>query len=93
MKSYNSSRNEGRSVVAKWFTRILKNRIFSKYMTAISKGSSINNLSELVDEYNNIVHRSFQMKPADVKAEFYIKIAVTFNTKQPKFEAGDHVRP
>ena len=56
-----STFNEGKSVVAERVIRTLKNKIF-KHMTAISK----NVLNDIVNKYNNIIHRTIEMKPIDV---------------------------
>ena len=58
--------NEGKSVVAERFIGTLKNRTY-KYITLISKNVYINKLDEIVDKYNNTYHRTFKMKPVDVK--------------------------
>ena len=47
-----STYNEGESVVAERFIRILKNKIY-KHMTTISKNVYFNVLDDIVDEYNN----------------------------------------
>ena len=61
-----STHNEGKSLIAERFIRILKNKIY-KYMTSISKNMYIDKLDDIVDVYNNIYHRSIKMKPIDVK--------------------------
>ena len=60
-----STHNEGKSVVAEGFIRTLNNKIY-KYMTSISKNVYINNLDNIVTEYN-LYHRAIKMKLADVK--------------------------
>ena len=52
-----STYNEGKSVVAERFIRTLKNKIF-KHVTAISKNVYFDVLDEIVNKYNNIVHRT-----------------------------------
>ena len=52
-----STYNEGKSVVAERFIRTLKNKIF-KHMTDISKTISFDGLDDIVDIYNNTVHRT-----------------------------------
>ena len=47
-----SSHNEGKSAVAEKFIRTLKNKIY-KYMTSISNNAYIDQLADLVNEYNN----------------------------------------
>ena len=44
-----STRNEGKSVVAEGFIRILKNKIY-KYMTSISKNVYIDKLDDIVNK-------------------------------------------
>ena len=83
--------NEGKSVVAERFIRTLKNKIY-KYMTAISKNVYIDELDDIVNEYNNTYHRTIKMKPVDVKDNTYIDFGKDFNDKDPKFEVGDYVR-
>ena len=81
-----SAHNEGKSVVAERFIRKIKNKIY-KYMTSISKNVYIDKLDDMVNEYNNIYHRTIKMKPIDVKDNTYINI-----DNDPKFKVGDHVR-
>ena len=86
-----STHNEGKSVVAERFIRSIKNRIY-KYMTFISKHVYIDKLDDIVDEYNNIYHRTIKMKPIDAKNNTYIKIDKEVNDNDPKFKVSDHVR-
>ena len=60
-----SSYHEGKSVVAERFITILKNKIF-KHVTVISKNVYFDVLNDIVDKYNNTVHRTIKMKPIDV---------------------------
>ena len=83
--------NEGKSVVTEIFIRTIKNKIY-KYMTSISKNVYIDELDDIVDEYNNTYHRTIKMKPIDVKYNTYININKEVNDKDPKFKVGDHVR-
>ena len=86
-----SIHNEGKSIVAERFLRILKSKIY-KYMTQISKNVYINKLHDIVNEYNNTYHRTIKMKPVDVKDNTYIDFKKEVNDKDPKFKVGDHVR-
>ena len=86
-----STFNNKQSVVAERFIRALKNKIY-KYMTAISKNVYINNLDDIVKEYNNTYHRTIKMKHIDVKGNTYIDFKKEINNKDPKFKIGDHVR-
>ena len=65
-----STHNEGKSVVAERFIRTIKNKIY-KHMTSISKNVYIDNLDDIVNEYNNTKHRATKMKPIDVKHNTY----------------------
>ena len=65
-----STYNEGKSVVAERFIRTLKNKIF-KHLTAISKNVYFNALDDIVDKYNNTVHKSIKMKPIHVIYDSY----------------------
>ena len=86
-----STYNEGKSVVAERFIRALENKIF-KYMTAVSKNVYFDVLDDIVDKYNNTVHRSIKMKPIDITSDSYAEYNEDFNKKDPKFKVGDHVR-
>ena len=86
-----SIHNERKSVVAERFIKILKTKIY-KYMTSISKNVYIDNLDDVVGEYNNAYHRTIKMKPVDVEDNTYIDFEKEVNDKDPKFKVGDHVR-
>ena len=66
-----STYNEGKPVVAERFIRTLKNKIF-KHMTAISKNVYFDVLDDIVNKYNNTVHRTIQMKYINVKDNTYV---------------------
>ena len=86
-----STFNEGKSVVAERFIRTLKNKIF-KRMTAISKNIYFDVLDDIVNKYNNTVHRTIKMKPIEVTDNSFAEYNREFNKKGPKFKVGDHVR-
>ena len=73
-----STYNEGKSAVAERFIRTLKNKIF-KQMTAVSKNVYFDVLDDIVDKYNNAVHRTIKMKPIDVKSDSYAEYNEDFN--------------
>ena len=52
----------------------------------------IDNIDDIVSEYNNTYHRTTKMKPVDVKDNTYIDFEKEVNDKDPKFKVGDHVR-
>ena len=62
--------NERKSVVAERFIRTLKNKIF-KHMTAVSKNNDFDVLDDIVNKYNNTVHKTRKMKPIDVTLDSY----------------------
>ena len=86
-----SIHHQGKSVVAERFIRTLTTKIY-KYMTSLSKNVYIDQLDDIVNEYNNTCHRTIKMKPADVKDNAYIDSNKEVNDKDPKFKVGDHVR-
>ena len=87
-----STYNEEKSVVAERFIRTLKNKIF-KHMTAISKNVYFDVLDDIVDKYNNTVHRTIKMKPIEVTDNYYAEYNEDpSNKKDPKFKVGDNVR-
>ena len=86
-----SAFNEGKSIVAERFIRTLKNKIF-KHMTTISKNVYIDVLNDIVNKYNNTIHRSIKTKPIDITNDFYVEHNEDFNKKRPKFKVNDHVR-
>ena len=61
-------------------------------MTAVSKNVYFNVLVDIVDKYNNTVHRTIKMKPIDVTSDSYAQYNEQSNETKPKFRAGDHVR-
>ena len=86
-----STYNEGKSVVAERFIRTLKNKIF-KHMIAISKNVYFDVLHDIVNKYNNTVHKAIKIKPIDVTSDSYAEYNEDFNKEDPKFKVGDHVR-
>ena len=86
-----STCNAGKTVVAEKFISTLKNKIF-KHMTAISKNVYFDVLDDIVDKYNNTVHKTIKMKPIDVTDDSYAEYNEDFNKKDPKFKVGDRVR-
>ena len=47
-------------------------------------------LDDIVNKYNNTVHRTIKMKPIDVTS--YAEHSEDFNKKDLKIKLGDHVR-
>ena len=60
-----------KTVVSERFIRTFKSRVY-KHMTPISKNVYIDNLDDIVNEYDNKYHRTTKMKPVYVKDNTYI---------------------
>ena len=86
-----STFNEGKSVVAERFIKTLKNKIF-KHMAAISKDAYFDVLHDIVNKYNNTIHKTIKMNPIDVTDGSFAEYNEDSNKNDPKFKAGDHVR-
>ena len=61
-------------------------------MTTISKNVYFDVLDDIVNKYNNTVHRSIKMKPIDVTSDSCAEYNEDSNKKDPKFKVGGHVR-
>ena len=79
------------NLVAERFIKTLKNKFF-KHMTAISKNVYFDVLDNIVNKYNNTVHRTIKMKPIDVTTDSYAEYNEDSNKRNPRFKVGDHVR-
>ena len=49
-------------------------------------------LGNIVNKYNNTVHRTIQIKPISVKSDSSAEYNEDSNEEEPKFNVGDHVR-
>ena len=61
-------------------------------MIAISKNVYFDVLDDIVNKYNNTVHRTNKIKPIDVTSDSYAEHNEDFNEIEPKFKVGDLVR-
>ena len=61
-------------------------------MTAISKNVYFNLSDDIVNKYNNTVHKTIKIKPINVKDNTCAEYSENFNKKDPKFKIGDRVR-
>ena len=86
-----STFNKGKCFLAERFIRTLKNKIF-KHMTVTSKDCYVDVLDDIVNKYNNSVHKTIKMKPIDVTDDSFAECNEESNKKNPKFNVGDHVR-
>ena len=85
-----STFNEGKSVVAERFIRILKNKLY-KHMTTTGKSIYYDVLDDILNEYNNNKHNTIKMKPIDVGDNKRVYID-EHNEKDSRFKVGDRVR-
>ena len=49
-------------------------------------------LDDIVDKYNNTIHRTIKLKPIDVTGDSYAECNENTNKRDPKFKVGDHFR-
>ena len=61
-------------------------------MTAISKNVYFDVLDDIVDKYNNTVHKTIKMKPIEVTNDSYAECNEDSSKRNPKFKVGDPVR-
>ena len=76
-----STFNEGKSVVTERFIRTLKKKN-SKHMITISKNVYFDVLNDIVNKYNNTVHRNTNMKPIEVTEDSFAEYNKEFNKKR-----------
>ena len=61
-------------------------------MIAISKNVYFDLLDDIVNKYDDTVHKTIKMKPIGVTGDSYTEYNEDFNKKDPKFKFGGHVR-
>jgi transposase InsO family protein len=90
--------SEKKAAVVERFNRTLKTRIWT-YFSAQQTRKYVNVLQKIVNAYNNTVHRTIGMKPADVKPEHEDKLWVrmygdgsSLSKRQLQLKEGDMVR-
>ena len=49
-------------------------------------------LNDIVNRYNNTVHRTIKIKSIDVTNDSYVEYNEDSNKKSPKLKVNDHVR-
>ena len=54
-------------------------------MSSVSENVRINQLDDIVNNYNNRYHSTLKTKPVDVKSSTYIDSSQEINNKDPKF--------
>ena len=91
-----STYKEGKSVVAEKIVRSLKKKTF-KHVTSIQTNIYFDVLDDIINKYNNTVHRTIKMKPIEIMGNYYAEYnGIAFNEisnkKNHKFKVGDNVR-
>ena len=76
--------------MAERIIRTLKSKIF-KHMTAISRNVYFHVLDDIVNKYNNTVHRTIKMKSIDVKDKAYVDSKKEVNDKDSRIKVGDKI--
>ena len=66
-----STYTEGKSVLAERFIRTMKNKIF-EHTTAVLRNVYFDVLADIVNKYNNTVHRSIKKKPITLHLIFML---------------------
>ena len=61
-------------------------------MTAISKNVYFDVLDDIIDKYNNTIHKTIKIKPIEVTDDSYAEYNELPNKNDPKFKVGDNVR-
>ena len=61
-------------------------------MTAVSKNLYFDVLDDIVNKYNNTLHRTIKMKPIDLTSDSYAEYNEDSTEKDPKSKVGDRVR-
>ena len=85
-----STYNEGESVVAKRFIKVLKSKIY-KTLTANDTKSYLGYLNKLVDQCYNTYHHSISKKAVDTDYSALTE-EIEFSHKAPKIKVGERVR-
>ena len=80
-----SAHNQPKSLVTERFIRILKNKIY-KYMNSIPGKLYIENLSEIVNKYNDTYYSTIKMKTVDVESSTYISFKLLIMLKYQNIE-------
>ena len=60
-------------------------------MTTVSKNVCFDVLDNIVNKYNDTLHRTIKIKPADVTSDSYVEYNEDSNLTKPKFKVCDHL--
>ena len=76
-------------IVAERFIKTLKKKIY-KYIPSVSKHMYIDELDDMVNEYNNTYHNTIKMKPVDVKSNTYTESSKEINNNVAKYKKSKY---
>jgi transposase InsO family protein len=95
---YHTNNPDTKAAVVERFNKTIKNQIY-KYFTFSSTYRYIDVLPDLLHSYNNSIHSTIKMAPADVNIDNMLQVWQTLNDRVPiitkrknKFAVGEHVR-
>ena len=83
--------DQGGEFYNKLFKGFLKNNNIEMYST-YNEGIYFDVLDDIVNKYNNTVHRTIKMKPFDVTFDSYAEYNGDSNEKDSKLKFDDHVK-
>ena len=85
-----STFNEGKSIVVEKSNRTFKSKIH-KYLTSVSKNGYIDELDDIVHEYNHTYHDAIKMKATCKLKHIYWTQCRKYD-EDPKFNTGNHAK-
>ena len=80
-----SVHNETKSLAAERFIRVLNKKIY-KCMNSITDNFHIENLSEIVNKYNDTYYSTIKMKTVDIQSSTYISFKLVIMLKYQNIE-------
>ena len=92
-----STYSKNKASIIERFNRTLKTKMWKKF-TELQTRRWVDILPHLINDYNNTVHRTINMKPLEVKdninkvQQIFIKKNLVTSNKKQKFKIGDKVR-
>ena len=74
-----------KDLLGSWKTRFLS-------MWQLFQKCFFDELEDIVNKYNNTVHRTTKVKPTDITSDSYAEYNEDSNETKPKFKVGDRVK-
>ena len=84
--TYNEPKLLLKDLLGRWKTRLLS------ISQSLQKKIFFDALDDIVNKYNNTVHRGIKLKPINIISDSYAEYHEDSNQKEPKFKVCDHVR-